>query len=72
MSILGPVKPYFTYSAQMKNAVPIMAYHCKLYAVQKGLALCKENPGDQADKAKAYLINELTDLEAMKAAMGDI
>lgn len=49
-----------------------MAYHCKLYAVQKGLALCKASPGEAADKAKAYLIGELTDLEAMKAAMGDV
>jgi len=49
-----------------------MAYHCKLYAVQRGLALCKASPGEAADKAKAYLIGELTDLEAMKAAMGDV
>ena len=72
MSVIGPVKPYFTYAAQMRQAVPVMAYHCKLYAVQKGLALCKESPGEGADKAKAYLIGELTDLEAMKAAMGDV
>ena len=72
MSVIAPVKPYFTYSAQMRNGVPIMAYHCKLYAVQKGLALCKASPGEAADKAKSYLIGELTDLEAMKAAMGDV
>ena len=56
----------------MRTAVPIMAYHCKLYAVQKGLALCKASPGEQADKAKSYLIGELEDLEKMKAAMGDV
>ena len=49
-----------------------MAYHCKLYAVQKGLALCKASPGEQADKAKAYLVGELEDLEQMKAAMGGL
>lgn len=49
-----------------------MAYHCKLYAVQQGLDLCKQSPGPDADKAKSYLLNELGDLEAMKAAMGDI
>ena len=54
----------------MRQAVPVMAYHCKLYAVQKGLALCKASPGEQADKAKSYLIGELEDLEKMKAAMG--
>jgi hypothetical protein len=56
----------------MRNSVPIMAYHCKLYAVQKGLDLCKEQPGEQATKAKSYLIAELDDLTAMKNAMGDI
>jgi hypothetical protein len=49
-----------------------MAYHCKLYAVQKGLDLCKKNPGEQANAAKSYLIKELDDLTAMKNAMGDI
>ena len=56
----------------MRNAVPVMAYHCKLYAVQKGLALCKESPGEQADKARNYLVGELEDLEQMKAAMGGL
>lgn len=46
MSVLGPVKPFLTYAAQMRNSVPVMAYHCKLYAVQKGLDLCKQNPGE--------------------------
>ena len=72
MSILGPVKPYFTYAAQMRTAVPVMAYHCKLFAVKKGLSLVNENPGEMANKAKAYLINELEDLEAMKKAMGEV
>jgi len=49
-----------------------MAYHCKLYAVQRGLALCKDAAGDQAAEAKNYLIGELGDLEQMKAGMGDV
>lgn len=56
----------------MKDSVPIMAYHCKFYAVKKGLALCNSNPGEMADKAKSFLVNELGDLEAMKAAMGTV
>ena len=40
--------------------------------MQQGLSACKAQPGDEADKAKAYLINELGDLEAMKSAMGEI
>ena len=56
----------------MKDSVPIMAYHCKFFAVKKGLSLCSANPGPMADKAKTFLVNELSDLEAMKAAMGDV
>ncbi len=52
--------------------MPVMAYHCKLYAVQKGLDLCKQTPGEQANAAKSYLIKELDDLTAMKTSMGDI
>ena len=72
MSILGPVKPYLTYAAQMRTSVPIMAYNCKLYAVQNGMALLgKHDPAAAAD-AKAYLMGELADLEAMKSAMGEV
>lgn len=71
MSVLGPVKPFFTYAAELRS-VPIMAYHCKLYAVQKGFSLCKVNPGDQAKLATNYLMQELQDLEVMKKAMGDV
>ena len=70
--MIAPVKPYFTYAAQMRESVPIMAYHCKFFAVKRGLALCNDNPGDMANKAKSFLVNELSDLEAMKAAMGDV
>ena len=49
-----------------------MAYHCKFFAVKRGLALCNEQPGEQADKAKQFLVQELGDLEGMKAAMGDV
>ena len=56
----------------MRQSVPIMAYHCKFFAVKKGLQLCNDNPGEMADKAKSFLIQELGDLETMKAAMGDV
>jgi len=29
----------------MRESVPIMAYHCKFYAVKKGLGICSANPG---------------------------
>ena len=56
----------------MRNAVPVMSYHCKLYAVKKGLDLCKGVDTDQSKQAKEYLMNELTDLEELKKAMGGI
>jgi len=55
-SVIAPIKPYLTYAAQMRDSVPIMAYHCKFYAVKKGLGLCQASPGEQADKAKQYLM----------------
>ena len=49
-----------------------MAYHCKLFAVQLGLKICNENPGEKADAAKQLLIQELTSCENMKSAFGDV
>lgn len=49
-----------------------MAYHCKLYAVQTGLDICKTASGNEAAEAKKMLLNELSDLEAMKKSMGDL
>ena len=71
-SVIAPIKPYIMYAAQMKESVPIMAYHCKFYAVKKGLGLCNANPGEMADKGKQFLMQELSELESMKAAMGDV
>lgn len=70
--MIAPIKPYFTYAAQMRQSVPVMAYQCKFFAVVKGLDLCKANPGEQSDKAKAFLAGEMADLEAMKTAMGEV
>ena len=41
MSIIAPVKPYFKYSMELKQPVPVLAYFCKLYGVQKGFELMK-------------------------------
>ena len=71
-AILQPVKVYLTYANQMRQSVPVMAYQCKLYYVQKGLDICKSKPGPDSDAAKSALLNELQDLEAMKQAMGEI
>jgi len=47
-----------------------MAYYCKLFAVTRGMELLKADPsGAETAKARDYLMNELADLEQMKAAM---
>lgn len=56
----------------MIDQVPVMAYYCKLYAVQTGMDLCNKNPGELADKGKAFLMQELGSLEQMKQALGGI
>jgi vacuolar protein sorting-associated protein VTA1 len=67
MSIIAPIKPYITYSMQMRQHVPIVAYYCKLYAIQKGNEILKaDTSGQDNSKIKAFLLQELTDLENMK------
>jgi hypothetical protein len=71
MSILTPVKSYFKYSMELKQYVPIMAYYCKLYAVNKGFELMKQNSTSPSiASVKEYLLSELKDLEVMKGALG--
>lgn len=43
MSLIAPVKPYFKYSMDMKMALPVVAYYCQLYGVQKGLEIVKSD-----------------------------
>ena len=67
MSIIAPIKPYIRYSMEMRQHVPIVAYYCKLYAIQKGNEIVKnDTSGQDTSKIKVFLLNELTDLEAMK------
>lgn len=71
MSILAPIKSYFKYSMELKQHVPVVAYYCKLYAVQKGFDLMKQNAtSPNIAEVKTYLAGELKDLEQMKQALG--
>lgn len=70
--LIKSIQPYLNYAAQLRQSIPIMAYNCKLYAVQKGLDICKQNPGEEAMQAKAMLISEMDDLAQMKKALGEI
>ena len=70
MSVIGPIKPYIKYSMDMKQAVPVVAYYCKLYAVQKGLEIIKtDTSGADTGDAKKFLIGEMGDLEQMKKCL---
>lgn len=71
MSILAPVKAYIKYSMELRPHVPVVAYYCKLYAVQKGFDLMKNNAQHpNIDEVKTYLKGELKDLEVMKQELG--
>jgi len=71
MSILAPVKAYFKYAMELKPHVPVVAYYCKFYAVNKGFELMKVNASSpNLPEVKSYLMNELKDLETMKAVLG--
>jgi hypothetical protein len=70
MSVITPVKPYIKYAMDLREQVPIMAYYCKLYAVTKGLEFIRnDTSGADNSKAKAFLMNEMGDLENMKNSM---
>jgi hypothetical protein len=50
--------------------VPIVAYYCKLYAIQKGNEILRsDTSGQDTSKIKQYLLSELTDLEQMKKSL---
>lgn len=70
MSVIASVKPYLKYSLELTAHVPIMAYYCKLYAVQKGFDLIKaDTSGADTTNAKKYLMNELGEVEKLKPAL---
>lgn len=50
--------------------MPIVAYYCKLYAIQKGNEILRsDTSGQDTSKIKQYLLSELTDLEQMKKSL---
>ena len=70
MSLIAPIKPFIKYSMDMRQAVPIVAYYCKLYAVQKGLEIVKnDTSGADKNPINKFLMGEMSDLETMKASL---
>jgi vacuolar protein sorting-associated protein VTA1 len=67
MSLIAAIKPYIKYSMEMKEHVPIVAYYCKLYAIQKGNEIIKnDQTGADTSAIKQFLLGEITDLENIK------
>ena len=59
-SLIAPVKPFFKYSMDMKAAVPVVAYYCQLYGVQKGLEIVKaDTSGQDTGPHKKFLMGEM-------------
>ena len=68
--MIAPIKPFFKYSMDLKGTVPIVAYYCQLYAIQKGLEIIKtDQSGRDKDPVKQYLKQEMAALEEMKKAL---
>lgn len=66
MSLLAPIKPFFKYSMDLNSQFPVVAYYLKFYAVTKGFDLLKAAPqGSNTTDQKAFLKNELSELETM-------
>lgn len=69
-SALAPIKAYFKYSMELTQVSPVMAYYCKLYGVNKGFEIMKTNPAAATSDVKKFLMEELADLEKLKANLG--
>ena len=70
MSLIAPIKPYIKYSMDMRQALPVVSYYCKIFAIQKGFEIVKsDTSGQDHSKIQAFLMQELTDAEEMKKSL---
>ena len=70
MSLIAPVKPFFKYSMDLRQALPVVGYYCQLYGVQKGLEIVKtDTSGQDTGPIKKFLMGEMKTLEEMKKAL---
>lgn len=69
-SAMTPIKAYFKYSMELLQVSPVMAYYCKLYGVNKGFEIMKTTPAASTPDVKKFLMEELADLEKLKAQLG--
>ena len=70
MSLLGPVKPFFKYSMDMKLSLPVVAYYCQLYGITKGFEIIKgDTSGQDTSAHKKFLAGEFQNAEQMKKGL---
>ena len=65
---LKSVKPYLDRASEVQAKDPIVAYHCRLYALQEAMALRAKLP--KADMG--FVLTLMDELEAEKGALGDL
>ena len=63
---LKKIKPYLERGAEIKARDPIVAYHCRLYALQEAMKMRKDLP--KADMG--FILGLMDELEKEKAALG--
>ena len=63
---LKKIKPYLERGAEIVSRDPVVAYHCRLYALQEAMKLRKELP--KADMG--FILGLMDELEKEKAALG--
>lgn len=66
---LKPVRRFLQQAAKVAPVQPVVAYHTKLYALQRAFALSKAEAGGKRDaEASAFLAGLMAELEAEKGA----
>eukprot|EP00743_Colponemidia_sp_Colp-15_P002257 GILK01002446.1.p1 GENE.GILK01002446.1~~GILK01002446.1.p1 ORF type:complete len:358 (-),score=51.13 GILK01002446.1:267-1295(-) len=66
---LKPILPYLRRAEELDKHQPIVAYYCRLYAVQEGLKLRTAIPKPDSDKITAFILDQMTLLETQKKSI---
>ena len=65
---LKPIKPYLEAAKRFKAADPVVAYHCRLFAMQEAMNMRAKIPKPDM----GFVITLMDQLESEKAALGDL
>ena len=64
---LKPIKPYLERGQELKARDPVVAYHCRLFALQEGMAMRAKVPKSDM----GFILGLMDELEKEKASLGD-